>query len=84
MLTTLEVRAIMHKHGRSDIWTNKTRDNCGNERTVKCYEPRNPLTAKELSKELIKKAGYDNVHFTAGNAGLSGITVKCIIAGEQT
>lgn len=82
MLTTTEVRAIMRKHGRESIWTNKAPGHAGNVRTVKCYEPWDFDVYTRLSRELCKKAGRDNVSFTSGGGevGMPGIVVKCVIA----
>ena len=84
MLTTLQVRAIIRKHTDSQfvdpIYTNKTRKNPGNQRTVKCYYYRNA----KLLKALQKAAGKQNVNLTVGGkwygAQGPGITVKCVLA----
>ena len=85
MLTTLQVRAIMHRHIKTNlwnrIWTNRWK-NSGDIRSVKCYEPGDFKQSMMLLKELQAKAGADNVNITAGSEhmGCSGITVRCVIA----
>lgn len=80
MLTTSQVRAIMHQYGANDygIYTNKTAGHEGPERRVKCYY----RGKKDLLDALQKAAGKENVTLTPGavyyGAG-PGITVKCII-----
>ena len=85
MLTTLEVRAIIRKHNPSihpvwdPIYTNKTRKNPGNLRSVKCYY----LNNKKLLNALRRAAGKQNVTLTPGadwyGALGPAITVKCML-----
>ena len=81
MLTTTQVRAIIRKHKTvsiwDPIWTNKTRKNPGNQRSVKCYF----LDNYDLLDALIVAAGKENVKVTPGAQYSSAlgpaITVKC-------
>lgn len=78
MLTTIQVRAIMHKHSirAEDMYTNKTTGHTGNIRRVKCYSSEDALI-----EELMEVAGWD-VTVTEGSSYMQrpGITVKCILA----
>jgi hypothetical protein len=81
MLTTTQVRAIIHKHSTNTygIYTNKTKGHTGPIRRVKCYFRNNT----KLLTALQKAAGLENVTLTGGghsyySAG-PGITVKCVI-----
>jgi hypothetical protein len=86
MLTTRQVRAIIRKHNPSThpvwdpIYTNKTKSNPGNVRTVKCYYHSNTA----LLKALQQAAGAQNVKLTTGAQHYyalgPGITVKCVLA----
>lgn len=80
MLTTKQVRNIMHAHGAKQygIYTNKTTGHTGNERRVKCYYSGN----RALLAALRAAAGKENVTLTAGShwRAWSGITVKCLLA----
>ena len=84
MLTTTQVRAIMHQFNRSTIYTNKTRKNPGAERRVKCYMPGDSQIANLLMRQLYAEAGSANVFVTPGAqhflAGGPAITVKCVLA----
>lgn len=83
MLTTVQVRDIMRSAGRREIYTNKTRVNCGSERRVKCYMPDTTARAQELLRKLVEAAGEDNVTVTDGDLnyhGTPGITVRCTLA----
>ena len=84
MLTTTQVRAIMHKHKSvhatwDPIWTNKTAGHTGADRRVKTYYSGN----KKLLKALQTAAGKGNVKLTAGGnwygAMGPGIVVKCVL-----
>jgi hypothetical protein len=80
MLTTTQVRAIMHKHQKFNfgIYTNRTKAHTGPERRVKCYFQGN----HKLLRALERAAGAENVTLTPGGnyaTGMPGITVKCVI-----
>ena len=80
MLTTTQVRAIIHKHQKFNfgIYTNKTAKYTGSIRRVKCYFQGN----NKLLRALKRAAGAENVTLTAGAPhymGLPGITVKCVL-----
>lgn len=85
MLTTIQVRAIMRRHIKTNawdrIWTNRWK-NSGDVRSVKCYEPSDFKQSMTLLRELQRLAGANNVNITAGSEYLShsGITVRCLIA----
>jgi hypothetical protein len=74
MLTTLQVRAIMAKHGRNryGVYTNRTAGDYSNHRRVKCYGNEQD----DLVVELRAVAGVDNVKVTVDR----GIVVKCMLA----
>lgn len=84
MLTTVQVRNIMMRNGIwRDVYTNKTRANCGTERRVKCYMPSDANKATALIRELEQAAGKENVKVTDGDLnyhGTPGITVRCTLA----
>ena len=87
MLSTKQVRDIMHKHGNTPIWTNKR---AGNDdlRGVKCYHY-GDNSSDRLVNELQTKAGTHNVRVTDGpteeeslqsrSIGLGGIVVTCVL-----
>lgn len=80
MLTTTQVRAIIHQHSTNTygIYTNKTAKHTGPLRRVKCYFRNNYA----LLRALEKAAGAENVTVTPGGSyygGQPGITVKCVI-----
>lgn len=78
MLTTKEVRKIMRKYGRDELYTNQVKD--PNQRRVKCYAPQDMTTYRALIEELFQKAGEENVTETDGcglGFGIPGITVLC-------
>lgn len=81
MLTTKQVRAIINKHTTNSygLYTNKTRDDNGPNRRVKCYFRNNV----KLYTALQKAAGKENVYLTDGSlCGMGAkpaIIVKCII-----
>ena len=75
MLTTKEVRKIMHKHNVSTIYTNKNK----NSNTVKCYMPRNDAVALALLIELEQSASEENVKINnICYHNLQSIIVKCV------
>lgn len=80
MLTTVEVRGIMRKHGKVTLYTNKTAGDKTRNRRVKCYF--SGTTSHPLYKELIAKAGVKNVTLTDGSwfQGPRGMTVRCVLA----
>jgi hypothetical protein len=80
MLTTTEVRAIIHKHQKFNfgVYTNKTAKYTGPVRRVKCYFQGN----NKLLRALERAAGAENVTLTPGGnyaTGMPGITVKCVL-----
>lgn len=85
MLTTLQARAIIRRHIKTNIWntiwTNKPSKNPGNIRSVKVYfdgPPRHPMI-----KELLRAgATVDDLNFTSGSEhlGYPGLTVRCTMA----
>ena len=85
MLTTKQVRAIIHQHTDNTygIYTNKTAGHTGNDRRVKCYFRNNT----RLLRALEKAAGKQNVTVTEGGsgwyAGGAGIVVRCILDGTE-
>jgi hypothetical protein len=81
MLTTSQVRAVIHKHTDNTygIYTNKTKGHTGIDRRVKCYF-RDDV---ELYTALQKAAGHANVYLTPGS-GYShsigpAIIVRCVL-----
>ena len=84
MLTTIQVRNILSRHvGRSvwnPWWTNKTRKNPGNLRTVKVYLDGN----QQRVIDALVRAGVEREHInsTPGSPyrDRPGLTVKCILA----
>ena len=86
MLTTKQVRAIIHQHTDSTygIYTNKTRGDNSNQRRVKCYFRNNT----KLLRALQKAAGKQYVTVTEGSGscygGGPGIIVECILDGTES
>ncbi len=86
LLTTLQVRKIMRKHGGEPVYTNKTTGYEGRHRRVKAYYFGN----EKMLKALQKKCGKKNVTLTDGGSsypsgfgysgGLPGVTVRCVLA----
>lgn len=87
LLTTLQVRKIMRKHGGEPLYTNKTTGDTSNIRRVKAYYYGN----KKMLKALQKKCGQKNVTLTSGGgdslsgfgygySGQPGVTVRCVLA----
>ena len=84
LLTTLQVRKIMRKHGGEPVYTNKTTGDTSNNRRVKAYYFDN----KAMVKALQKKCGKKNVKVTEGTEypysydcyGLRSVIVRCVLA----
>ena len=53
LVITKQVRAIMRKHGKTSIWTNKLKNN----RTVKCYGSafHNSAMIVDITNSLVKQ-----------------------------
>jgi hypothetical protein len=85
MLTTKQVRAIIHQHTDNTygIYTNKTTGDTSNMRRVKCYFRNNT----KLLRALQKAAGKQYVTLTEGAqhyySGGPGIIVECILDGTE-
>lgn len=84
LLTTLEVRDIMHKHGNTSIWTNKRKGGNGTLRGVKCYYYGED-SCNQLVEELKAKAGKENVRVIKNSMSfgfgyvLGSIIVTCVL-----
>jgi hypothetical protein len=84
MLTTRQVRDILKQHVQQNVfnpfWTNKTRKNPGDVRSVKVYLEGN--TSRVI--HALVKAGVDlnDINVTPGSEyrGVGGLTVRCILA----
>jgi hypothetical protein len=81
MLTTTQVRAIIHKYSNNTygLYTNKTKGHTGLNRRVKCYFRGNT----KLYTALIEAAGSENVYITEGSPHYHSIgpaiIVKCVL-----
>ena len=78
MLTTIQVRAIMRKHGfGGTLYTNKSAGHEGRERRVKMYGH----GTAALQKELAQAGGADTLTFTfnMGYNETDGLTVRCLL-----
>ena len=85
LLTTIQVRKIMRKHGGEPLYTNKTTGDISDNRRVKCYYNGN----EKMLKKLRKKCGKENVTLTSGGNyeygsysgwGGPGVVVRCVLA----
>jgi hypothetical protein len=84
MLTTRQVRDILKQHVNQNVfnpfWTNKTRKDPGNLRTVKVYLEGN--TSRVIHALIKAGVNIDDINVTDGSEyrGIGGLTVRCILA----
>ena len=80
LLTTIQVRDIMHRNGGHPAYTNKTKGHTGNVRRIKAYFRGNT----KMLAALRAACGAENVNLTPGvdyvrGSGQQAVTVRCTL-----